>query len=400
MKFSTLYRGWRVLLLALGLYFSVQSSVWAHKASDAYLEFSANAAVSAQDLKTHTEAELFFINFSIALRDLDAGIDSLDVNNDRDLTWGEIRQNFPVIQSWVSDGIRLQCNSSNLDLVWDFDSLEKRPDGVYARLRTSARCDSASALVVSYQLMKNIDSTHRLLVGGTLQGKNLIAVVSPQIQHSVLVRGANSAQAFDKSQSPWLTFSQFFPVGIHHIATGYDHLAFLLSLLLPIVLFKRYQSAIQDPPTLTGLSALVRTVTGFTVGHSITLVMATLGWIGSPGWVEPAIAISIGISAWLNLHPVRWVRSDMLALGFGLIHGLGFSNMMREANVSTTLLPWALAGFNIGVEAGQLLGIAAWLGLQWILVRNRWYERVVVRGGSWALVVLASFWAIERTVNS
>ncbi len=141
---------------------------------------------------------------------------------------------------------------------------------------------------------------------------------------------------------------------------------------------------------------LLRTVTGFTIGHSITLVLATLGWIASPSWVEPAIAVTIGVSALLNLYPQRWARSDALALGFGLIHGLGFSNIMREANVSDSLLPWALAGFNLGVEAGQLAGVALWCVVHVVLVRWRHYDVVVVRGGSWALLGVASYWAVQR----
>ena len=116
--------------------------------------------------------------------------------------------------------------------------------------------------------------------------------------------------------------------------------------------------------------------------------------------MEPAIAITIGISALLNLYPVRWVRGDVLALGFGLIHGLGFSSIMREAGVGGPLLPWALAGFNIGVEAGQLVGVALWSVLHLLLVRWALYDRIVVRGGSWALLALAAYWTVERLTGA
>ena len=397
MKFHNNYF-WRALVLAIVLSMGAGSSAWAHKASDAYLEFIENAPVSGILSVDKAAEKQSAVKFSIALRDLDAALDSLDANNDRSLVWGEIRQNLPIIQAWVADGIRIDCNPRRLELVWIFESLEERSDGVYARMGTSFSCPNTSAISVDYQLMKTLDSTHRLLIAGTLQGQALAAVLSPQIKRTLILQEENKNGAKGSAQSGLSAFAQFFPVGIYHIATGYDHLAFLLSLLLPIVLLQRGKSTPEQLPKRPGLAALIRTVTGFTVGHSITLVLATLGWIGSPAWVEPAIAISIGISAWLNLYPVRWVRSDVLALGFGLIHGLGFSSAILEANVSETLLPWALAGFNLGVEAGQLVGVALWCGLQLVLTRSPWHEHVVVRGGSWVLLLLAGFWTIQRTV--
>jgi hypothetical protein len=152
----------------------------------------------------------------------------------------------------------------------------------------------------------------------------------------------------------------------------------------------------RSAPNRPGVWDLLRTVTGFTIGHSVTLILASLGWIASPAWVEPAIAVSIGVSALINIYPQRWLRSDYLAVGFGLIHGLGFSNIMREANISDSLLPWALAGFNLGVEAGQLAGVALWCGVHLVLVRWQRYEQVVVRGGSWALCALAVYWVVQR----
>jgi HupE / UreJ protein len=390
----------RAIGLAFSMFMGASSGAWAHKASDAYLEFVAAASAATMKPQEQANTNSISIKFSIALRDIDAAVDTLDANNDRALSWGEIRQNLPAIQSWVGDGIGIDCQQSKMNLNWMFESLEERPDGVYARLSATGNCPGSAAVSINYQLMKNVDATHRLLVSGVLQGLPVASVLSPDLQNSIKVREAGSGNANSAAPSGWSAFAQFFPEGVHHIATGYDHLAFLLSLLLPIVLLQRSKPPSAHAPARPGIGALMRTVTGFTIGHSVTLALATFGWIGSPMWVEPAIAISIGVSAWLNLYPVRWVRSDALAVGFGLIHGLGFSSIMREANVSASLLPWALAGFNLGVEAGQLVGVALWCGLQLVLARSKWYERVVVRGGSWALLVLASFWAIQRTVTN
>jgi hypothetical protein len=367
----------------------VSPSALAHKASDAYLQLSGNLPAVSMKL-------------SLALRDLDAAIESLDTDNNRSLEWGEIRQNLPAVQAWINQGFQIQCGDRALNLQWAFESLEERSDGVYMRMNAASACSEAM-LGMNYVLMKNIDASHRLIVTGTLQGKNIAALISPQSKPTLNLPLGAAGTALNPASglaSGWAAFKQFFPEGLHHLATGYDHLAFLLALLLPIMLHSRrlmthtsLEAATTDRP---GVWALLRTVTGFTIGHSITLLLATLGWVSSPGWVEPVIAITIGISALLNLYPVRWLRSDLLALGFGLIHGLGFSNIMREANVSSDLLPWALVGFNLGVEAGQLIGVALWCGLHLLIGRWDRYHQVVVRGGSFGLLGLAIYWTATR----
>jgi hypothetical protein len=382
----------RMLCAAAALVLALFAPAYAHKASDAYLLIDNSSAAQSVTFK-----------LSLALRDLDAAIDTLDGDNNRELEWAEIRQNLPAIQSWVTQGMQLSCASKTWVLPWVFEALEQRSDGVYVRLGAGAMC-SQGALTVNYKLLHNINATHRLIVAGLLRGKPIAAVASPNSKPTVTLSSGEGLGAAS-AQSGWSALVQFFPEGVVHLATGYDHLAFLLALLLPIVLYRKPQwvpstSALGSTPLQgsdkPGLWALLRTVTGFTIGHSITLVLASLGWIASPSWVEPAIAVTIGVSALLNLYPQRWVRSDALALGFGLIHGLGFSNIMREANVSDSLLPWALAGFNLGVEAGQLVGVALWCGVHLVLVRWRHYEAVVVRGGSWTLLGLASYWALQR----
>lgn len=386
------------MLVWLCMLLSLASPAWAHKASDAYLELGEGPVQASASAVTDQPTTL---KYSIALRDLDAAMDILDVDNNRSLEWGEVRQNLPAIQAWVGQGLVLQCDGKNMPLSWVFESLEQRSDGTYIRVGSSAACQYGD-ISITYRLMQGVDSTHRLLVGGQMQGQSVAAVASPQSKPSVNLRAAGAkpvdgAQgAPSAQQSGPAAFAQFLPEGIHHIATGYDHLAFLLALMLPIMLHRDTIPSKTATHQRPGIGGLLRTVTGFTMGHCITLVTATLGWITPPSWVEPAIAISIGVSAWLNLYPVRWLRNDVLALGFGLVHGLGFSGLMREANVSDALLPWALAGFNLGVEVGQIAGVLVWCSLHWVVARWQRYEQVVVRGGSWALLALASYWTLQR----
>ncbi len=380
---------WAGLLLAASV-----SPAHAHKASDAY-------ALLAGGEPSGTVT----VQLSLAVKDLDVALPALDADNNREMTWGELRQGMAQITTWAAQGVALRCDAQAVQPVWVFESLEQRADGAYVRVAARLDCAAGKTLALDYQLMKDLDPTHRLLMAGNLDGKPVAAVLAPQGRSAVALRGTDSAGGAGATtaalpQTGPAILAHFLPEGVHHIATGYDHLAFLLALLLPVMLGRQAQGGGPAPLHRPGLTALITTVTGFTVGHSITLVLATLGLIASPAWVEPAIAITIGISALLNLYPVRWVRGDVLALGFGLIHGLGFSNIMREAGVSGPLLPWALAGFNIGVEAGQLVGVAAWCVLHLLLVRWALYDKVVVRGGSWALLALAAYWTVERLTGT
>ena len=348
----------------------------------------------------------------------------------------------------------LQANAAACRLNWQSDGIERRTDGAYLRVAALARCSAGQALALRYTLLKDQDATHRLLVAGRIADKDLLTTTSPLQQTALLLSpgvpslsGAALVAAGAPSSSRWTALRDYFSLGVHHLLEGYDHLAFLLALVLPLRLNLRRNSSVQSPISaansaannaphnspvnsrldgrpmsphsrhpaaydeLSGVTvmahgsavkgnvwfALLRTITAFTIGHSITLMLATFGWTqASPVWVEPVIALSIGVTALLNLRPVRWLRVDVLALLFGMVHGFGFAGLLKEAAAPSGLLPWALAGFNVGVEAGQLIAVSAWVLLSQLFVARAWYPSVVVRGGSVLLVLVATFWFWQR----
>lgn len=391
---------WAATAGAMAAACAAAPSAWAHKASDAYLR------VAAAGDADPARADAVALQLSLALKDVDAALDLLDADGDRQLTWGEIKQATPAVAAWVGKGIRWQCGDAVLDPAWRFEALEQRTDGRYIRMATALECGATQALALDYRLMQGIDPTHRLLVSGQLGGQPLAAVLAPDGRSRTDLRtvgGSTAAPEAATARSGPATLAHFVSEGVHHILEGYDHLAFLLALLLPITLLRRHGAAQAVPAAgpWGGVKALLLTVTSFTVGHSVTLVLAGLGWVTVSGnWVEPAIAISIGVSALLNLFPVKGLRSDLLALCFGLVHGLGFSGALVEAGVSGGLLVWALAGFNLGVEAGQLMVVAVWCAVSLLLARWSGYRTVVVKGGSVALIVLSLYWTMQRMAFS
>ena len=175
----------------------------------------------------------------------------------------------------------------------------------------------------------------------------------------------------------------FIPSGVHHIMIGPDHILFLVGLLL---LGGSWQ-------------ALVKIVTAFTIGHSITLSLAALNLVTPPAnIIEPAIALSIVFVGADNL--VRGTGRDLrawVALVFGLVHGFGFANVLREFGLPDEALGWSLFSFNVGVEIGQLaivLVVATLLEL--IRRRNASLGHKVAYAGSVVVIAAGSYWFVER----
>ena len=188
-------------------------------------------------------------------------------------------------------------------------------------------------------------------------------------------------------------------------AGGYDHVLFLLCLLLPAVLRRTGelgQSAHWEPVERWSQAVwpVVGIVSAFTVAHSITLGLAAAKWVALPAAViEPAIALTIVLAALDNLWNVFPVRRVVITFAFGLIHGFGFAGVLAELNLPRTEFALALLEFNVGLELGQLaIVIVATALLFWLRRRPR-YRALVVGGGSLAAIMVGALWLIERTVN-
>lgn len=187
-------------------------------------------------------------------------------------------------------------------------------------------------------------------------------------------------------QSGWDVAKTYFLIGIEHILAGWDHLLFVIALVLLVV---------------RGWS-VVKAATAFTVAHSITLAATTLGFAGLPqAFVEALIAFSIVV---LAVELVRdradsWTRRFpwAVAFGFGLLHGFGFAGALREIGLPQGEVPTALVTFNLGVEAGQLLVIGAVMVLRWLI--QHFFPQLEARAikvATYIIGIISSFWLIER----
>ncbi len=195
----------------------------------------------------------------------------------------------------------------------------------------------------------------------------------------------SSAPGNTETQAPSFSFGEFLKLGIEHIFTGYDHLAFLFALLI----------------VGGSLKEAAKIITSFTIAHSLTLAVATLGLVNLPSTiVEPLIAASILYVGVENLLRKDYRRRWLLTFAFGLIHGFGFASVLRElgigANGGGVAVP--LFSFNLGVEIGQLAIAALALPLIWRLHQYPVFIKRYVPVCSVLVALAGAWWLLERTV--
>jgi hypothetical protein len=211
------------------------------------------------------------------------------------------------------------------------------------------------------------------------------------------MRDTNDELAIDRSGGSWFQgFAAMFRLGTRHIAEGTDHLLFLLALILPAPLVASGWRWGGYAGGKTALRRIVKVVTAFTVGHSITLVFGALGWASLPGAViESAIAFSILISAVHAVVPIFRGREVFIAVGFGLVHGLAFAATLTDFGLDPVTLASSVLGFNFGIEAFQLLVILAAMPWLVLLARSRIYGPFRIAGAVLTGVAAAA-WFAER----
>jgi hypothetical protein len=195
-------------------------------------------------------------------------------------------------------------------------------------------------------------------------------------------------------------FRQFLWTGAWHVWSGYDHVLFLLALLLPSVLRGAPGAWTSAPSLRPALLRVAAVVTAFTLAHTLTLALAAVWRIQlPPRIVEPAIAVSVFLAAACNLLPRAAIMAGApMAFGFGLIHGMAFGQILGELITDRREIWRPLLAFNLGVEIAQLAIVALFFPLAWRLRGTMLYRRVLLGGGSWVLCACAVAWFAARVL--
>ena len=299
-----------------------------------------------------------------------ATVPGLDRNGDGTLSTDEIAQERSLLASTMVEGLEVSSASGPCRGELEHAELTAN-DGLAIRLKYQCT-EPPSAFHVRMSLLSSLSVGHRhLATVGTAANAvtHVVYEASPQFDVGARV------ETDDQVAGP------LFTLGIEHILTGFDHLMFLFGVIL-----------------VGGkLRNLLLAITAFTLAHSVTLGLATLGfWAPSPNVVEPAIALSIvyvGVENWFVKNASRrW----LLTFPFGLIHGFGFAGALREIALPKAQVPLALLSFNLGVETGQILVLALVLPILLWLRRRPWFAQQGVRSASTFIAIAGLIWFVQR----
>ena len=372
------------------------NTLWAHSGSTAYLEL-------------RVEEDNVNGDWWLALKDLQALI-TLDSNFDDRITFGEYQQQQDRIFNYAKQKITVEGDDGGCPILWRPASLSQLDDGIYVHFSFSAGCGIHSTLY--YQALFDVDDSHRAIAKLVSDNQDNVLVFSPNSRSHGLV--------FD-SETYWRTILNYVQQGVVHILKGYDHLLFLLALLVSIVL------APFNPNRLTAFfkpkhffafgPQLLKVITAFTFGHSVTLVLATVTGFSPPiNWVETIIALSVVLAGINIVLPVFRESSWKVAASFGLVHGFGFASVLAELGLSRSNLFVSLLSFNLGVEIGQLLIVILATPFLLLLakgqltkgqltegqltkgqlVKGQWLPKLARFGAAGTAAIIGLAWTIQR----
>jgi hypothetical protein len=316
----------------------------------------------------------------------------LDTNENGIISWKEIEVKQEKILRYVLPHIRISTDEGYCKKNLKSFSTKRRGHQTYIKLEIRLSCANPKNKVkVFYDLFFDEDKEQKAFLSIKEEGRSLPVVLSPRAREVVVAL---------KNTSLFINFRSFIYEGVWHIWLGFDHILFLIMLLVPSVTIYEKRKIITQVPLRTGLVSTLKVVTAFSVAHSITLVLSVLDVVNVHAqFIEICIALSVVFAALNNVFVAVSRNLWMLSFGFGLLHGFGFASVLKEMLLENKDFGYSLLGFNLGVEVGQIALVVAIVPFIYI-TRNTWFYRyVILYGLSLLTAVVASIWAYERLFN-
>jgi hydrogenase/urease accessory protein HupE len=346
-------------------------SLLAHNPDTSYIRVQ----IAADQVQTRLTLDVFTLR----------KIARLDDNDDGELQRAELARHAPEIYSFLREHIWLTIDTAQSEdlgeragFVWPADTGESIREADFHTANGLIHFDLVrpveempEEVTLTFGVFDKLGSQHSILGVFAVSGN----------EYEVTFGKYEPDFTYETGVQPVLAHRlwRFFKMGVKHIFVGYDHICFLIALIV-----------------VSKFREVVKIVTSFTIAHSLTLIMAALDVVHLPTrLVETCIAATIVYVAVENL----WVKSTRhrwwLTFFFGLVHGFGFANVLREMGLPTTGLVRCLISFNVGVEFGQLVIATALLPVAWILARWK-YGRIAVITISCLLAAFGLAWFIDR----
>ena len=324
-------------------------SAWAHQQGLSY------SAIEVADGQVR-------FDLTLSVHDIDA-----DTDGDGVLSDDEVRAYSPTLRRTLGRALLVEAGGQACPLGLQDFTIQPN-ELVTFRLRGSCRDATPVHVVV------------RLLMLTGRNGQNFATIRAAGVLEEHVFTPDDAEVTVGAAVGFAATFQRFFLLGVAHIATGYDHVLFLVALLL----------------VGGGIRSLLAIVTAFTIAHSVTLGLSVLDVVRLPTrLVESTIALSI---AWVAIENLLFDRAEgrwRITFLFGLVHGFGFASVLREMQLPRRGLVASLLAFNLGVEAGQLVVVlVAYPLVSWMQRSAR--RRVIVAVASAAILVVALMWFVER----
>jgi hypothetical protein len=372
------WRGIATFVALVCFFFAV--SARAHEPSKSYLSLT-------------LDSSQFIGRLDIPLRDLQTVV-PLGVGLKGTIDRGQLDVRYHDVTAYALSHLKIVLDGRGLSPQFTSATpvLEEFSDGQYLQLDfVLEHVPSPRTVEITYQLFFDTNSLHRGLLRLEANGKTQIAAFSP----------SHSSQSFQFGPPSYSRqFLIFLREGVWHIWTGYDHILFLLALLLPSVLQREAGQWREVASLRPAFFNVLKIVSAFTIAHSLTLTLAALGVVRLPSrFTESAIALSVILAAGNNLWPLVRERGWIVAFGFGLIHGFGFATALSDFGLTHGRLALALVGFNVGVEIGQLAIVAVFLPAAFALRRTWFYQTPLLRFGSAFVIIIAGAWCAERVLD-
>jgi hypothetical protein len=357
------------LLFAIMIF---SGEAYAHQTSLSYVSVVDRGGAVTTDVK------MSFLDLEVA-----AGVDQ---DYDGKITWGEAKASLDRLSAYAKSRTTLTAGGP-CRLERSFAEPETLNGEGYLVLRFDVRCpDAAAPVQVGSTIFLEIDPTSRVLVSSRTGGKAETYVLGLAEQ-----RAAAPLQQGERSGGQQTSFLSYFEEGVSHLFGGQDHVLFLLVLIIPAL----YVGGGLKSTAI----ALLLPITGFTLGHALTLTSAASGLIRPPMQiVEALIAVTILMTAIDNVKAFIPGPRSLVAFVFGLIHGFGFAGALGALDVSGWQMATALLGFNLGIEAGQAALALAAAPLLYLVRQPARRFHLMPLGVSMLAGAMAIYWIIERTL--